>query len=114
MIMSEAKPRGRPRNPSTATNAKATPFTAEDILAAIEALKPPEDPLNGATTLWVHSSDTKAIKAARKIREASNGRVHVQETPNGHVGFIYGFNGASFLPCVMIKIEGSENGHPVS
>jgi len=106
--------RGRPRNPTTSTNATAQPFSAKDMLAAIEALKPPEDPLNGATTLWVHSTDNKAIEVAREIRKASGDQVHVQETPNGHRGFIYGFKGASFMPCVRIKLEGNENGHPIS
>jgi hypothetical protein len=91
----------------TATRDTYKKVTLDDIRAAIEALKAPDDPLNGATGLWVHSSDQAAIDAANKIREASGNRVNVSITPNGHAGFIYGFKDKSFLPCVVIKMNGA-------
>jgi hypothetical protein len=105
-------PRGRRNNAST-TNALPAgdtyaTLTRDKMRSVLDAIgrESVDDPLNGATTLWVATGDDEAADAAEKLREASGDRLIVQSSPNGFPGRIYGFN-KTYLPCVVIKMKES-------
>lgn len=70
----------------------------DQAIADLKAL--PEDPLKGATVLWVHP-DT--AKKARMIAEAAARPIHVQISQYSVPNVIAGFRGSE---CVcLIKLE---------
>lgn len=83
---------------STTTNAQPDePWTADRLLDLIESLPAaPPDPLNGATTLYVHPS---RVSDANRINDAAGGRLHIQQSTHASPKVIAGFNGDD---CVMI------------
>jgi len=83
---------------STLTNAQPDqPWTADRLLNLIGSIPPdPPDPLNGATTLYVHPD---RISDADRINEAAGGRLHIQTSKLASPKVIAGFKGDD---CVVI------------
>jgi hypothetical protein len=82
-------------------------LTVEDIRNAVAEFSVetvPEDPLNGATVLWCHPGDEASIDAAKALLAVRKPLV-LSLSPNAFAGRIYGFQGGSFLPCVVIKTK---------
>lgn len=80
---------------STLTNAQPDePWTADRLLDLMESIPP--DPLNGATTLYVHPD---RISDADRINEAAGGRLHIQTSKLASPKVIAGFKGDD---CVVI------------
>lgn len=90
----------------TSTNAQPDePWTADRLLDLIESLPAaPPDPLNGATTLYVHPS---RVSDADRINQAAGGRLHIQISKLASAKVIAGFKGDD---CVMIIGTEKENG----
>ncbi|QTG12381.1 hypothetical protein G6M86_03600 [Agrobacterium tumefaciens] len=82
----------------TSTNTQPDePWTADRLLDLMESLPAlPSDPLNGATTLYVHPS---RVSDADRINEAADGRLHIQQSTHASPKVIAGFKGED---CVVI------------
>ncbi|NSZ63459.1 hypothetical protein G6L16_008915 [Agrobacterium tumefaciens] len=82
---------------STLSNAQPDePWTADRLLDLMESIPPVSDPLNGATTLYVHPS---RVSDADRINEAAGGRLHIQTSKLASPNVIAGFKGED---CVVI------------
>ncbi len=73
-----------------------TPWTADRLRKLILDNPPPPDPLNGATTLYVHPD---RASDAERINEAAGGRLHIQLSRLASPNVIAGFKGDD---CVLI------------
>lgn len=82
---------------TTSTNRQPDePWTAKRVLDLIANNPPLPDPLNGATTLYVHPDRRKD---AERINEAAGGRLHIQTSNLASPKVIAGFKGDD---CVLI------------
>lgn len=90
---------------TTSTNRQHDePWTADRLRKLILDNPPLPDPLNGATTLYVHPDRRKD---AERINEAAGGRLHIQLSRLASPKVIAGFKGDD---CVLIIKSEKENG----
>lgn len=72
------------------------PLTADRLRKLILDNPPLPDPLNGATTLYVHPD---RASEAERINEAAGGRLHIQLSRLASPNVIAGFKGED---CVLV------------
>lgn len=90
---------------TTSTNRQPDePWTAKRVLDLIANNPLPPDPLNGATTLYVHPDRRND---AERINEAAGGRLHIQLSRLASPNVIAGFKGDD---CVLIIRRDKDNG----